>query len=62
MTLAIWFTIVDCWLPIVVSGAAVFFLSFMMWMVLPHHRSDWAPMPDEDAPRTMISHDGVDHR
>ena len=42
-------TILDLWLPIVLSGVAIFFLSFIVWMVLPHHRSDWAKMPDEDA-------------
>ena len=48
MPLAIWFSISDCWLAILASGAAVFILSFLMWMVLPHHRSDWGPLPDED--------------
>ena len=41
-------TILELWLPILLSGVAVFFLSFLMWMVFPHHRSDWAPLPDED--------------
>lgn len=36
------------WLPILLSGLAVFFLSFCMWMVLPHHKSDWGPLSDED--------------
>lgn len=36
------------WLPVLLSGVAVFFISFCMWMVLPHHRSDWTPVPDED--------------
>ena len=36
------------WLPILLSGVAVFFLSFVMWMVMPHHKSDWAAIPDED--------------
>ncbi len=37
------------WLPIVVSAVVVFFASFLMWMVLPHHRSDWGKLPGEDA-------------
>jgi hypothetical protein len=37
------------WLPIVLSAIAVFFLSFLMWMVLPHHRADYKRLPDEDA-------------
>ncbi len=41
-------TLVDLVLPILISGVAVFFLSFLMWMVLPHHRSDWSKLPDED--------------
>ncbi len=36
------------WLPIVISGAVVFFASFLAWMVLPHHRSDWSKLSDED--------------
>ena len=40
-------SIIDLWMPILFSGIAVFFLSFIMWMVLPHHRSDWGPVPDE---------------
>jgi hypothetical protein len=40
--------LVSLWLPILVSGVAVFFLSFLMWMVLPFHRKDWAALPDED--------------
>jgi hypothetical protein len=36
------------WLPIVVGAAAMFLLSFLCWMVLPHHRKDYLPVPDED--------------
>ena len=35
------------WLPILISTAALFFLSFMAWMVLPHHKADWKGLPDE---------------
>lgn len=38
----------ELWLPILLSAVAVFFLSFLMWMVSPHHRSDWKPLPDEE--------------
>ena len=37
------------WLPIVVSAAVVFFAGFLAWMVLPHHKSDWSRLPNEDA-------------
>lgn len=35
------------WLPIVISAVVVFFGSFVMWMVLPHHKADWHRLPDE---------------
>lgn len=37
------------WLPIVVSAVFVFIASALFWMVLPHHRSDWKRLPNEDA-------------
>lgn len=36
------------WLPIVVSAVFVFIASALFWMALPHHRSDWKRLPDED--------------
>jgi hypothetical protein len=35
------------WLPILLSGVVVFVASSLVWMVLPHHKSDWAPLPSE---------------
>ena len=35
------------WLPILVSAVVVFFASFVMWMVMPHHKADWSKLPDE---------------
>lgn len=40
---------VDLWLPILVSSVAVFFASFLVWMVLPHHKADIKKLPDEKA-------------
>jgi hypothetical protein len=37
------------WLPILVSAAAVWVASAIVWMALPHHKKDWSPMPDEAA-------------
>jgi hypothetical protein len=37
------------WLPIVLSAVATFMAGFVLWVVLPHHKSDWSPLPDEDA-------------
>jgi hypothetical protein len=36
------------WLPILISTAALFFASFLSWMVLRLHEKDWHKMPDED--------------
>lgn len=35
------------WLPIVLSAVAAFAAGFVLWVVLPHHKSDWSPLPDE---------------
>lgn len=37
------------WLPILVSTVLVFVASSLIWMVLPHHRSDVRGLPDEAA-------------
>jgi hypothetical protein len=48
---SVWLSLLDLWLPIVLSALVVFFASFLVWMVFPHHRSDWKGLPDEDAVR-----------
>ena len=37
------------WLPILLTGVVVFMVSAMIWMVMPHHRNDFAEADDEDA-------------
>jgi hypothetical protein len=37
------------WLPILVSTILVFFASSLVWMALPHHRSDMKGLADEAA-------------
>ena len=39
--------LVPLWLPVVVSAVVVFFASFLVWMVLPHHKKDVKALPDE---------------
>ena len=39
--------LVDLWLPILVSAAAVFVVSSIVHMVLPYHRTDWKEIPSE---------------
>ncbi|MGE0002698.1 MAG: hypothetical protein AB7F50_00960 [Fimbriimonadaceae bacterium] len=40
--------LVDQWLPIVASAAIVFVVSFITHMVLPHHKSEFGKLPDEE--------------
>ncbi len=47
------------WLPIVLSAVIVFVASFLMWMVLPHHKSDWGKVPQEDAVREALRRGGA---
>ncbi len=37
------------WLPILLSAVALFFTSFLSWMVLGLHKNDWKRAPDEEA-------------
>ena len=39
----------DLWIPILVSAVAVFVASSIIHMVLPYHRSDYKPIPKEEA-------------
>jgi hypothetical protein len=36
------------WLPVLVSAVIVFLAAFIAWTVLPHHRSDWLRIPNEE--------------
>lgn len=36
-------------LPIILSGVALFFASFLSWMVIQLHKQDWKKLPNEDA-------------
>jgi hypothetical protein len=36
------------WLPILLAAVIVFAASSIMHMVMPYHRSDYKPLPDED--------------
>ncbi|NIQ58277.1 MAG: hypothetical protein GWN71_34520, partial [Gammaproteobacteria bacterium] len=46
--------IATLWLPILVTTVAVFVTSFLLWAVLPHHRSDYGQLPDEEAVREAL--------
>lgn len=47
-------TIGALWLPILLSAIAVWVASAIIWMVLPHHKSDFGKLPDEDAARRAL--------
>lgn len=47
------------WLPIAASAVAIFFLSFLCWMVLPHHRKDYAQLADEDGLMAFLRGKGL---
>ena len=40
--------IFDLWLPILLSTAVVFMISFVVWMVRPYHKRDWKGVGDEE--------------
>lgn len=40
--------LVDLWLPILVATAVLWILSFVAWVVLPHHFGDFAKLDKED--------------
>ncbi len=47
------------WLPIVASGIALFFASWLAWMMLPHHKKEWTGLANEDAVLGAIRSAGV---
>ena len=48
-------TIGALWLPILLAAIAVWAASAIIWMVMPHHKSDFAKLPDEDAARQALT-------
>lgn len=40
--------VLDLWLPIALSAIALFFMSFLSWMMLQLHKGDWKSIPRED--------------
>jgi hypothetical protein len=43
------------WLPILLSGIAVFIVSSLIWTVFQWHNSDWQKLPDEEALRRALA-------
>jgi len=49
----------ELWLPILVSTVLVFVASNIVWMVLPHHKSDATRLPDEAAALDVLGKQGL---
>jgi hypothetical protein len=47
------------WLPILLSAAAVWIVSLIVWMALPHHKGDFLGLPDEDGFMEYIRKSGI---
>jgi hypothetical protein len=47
------------WLPIIVSGVALFFASWAAWMLLPHHKPEWRGLPNEASVMDMLRNASV---
>lgn len=50
---------VELWLPILVTTVALFFASFLSWMVVKLHEKDWVKMPDEDKVIDAVREGGI---
>ncbi|MFZ4573800.1 MAG: hypothetical protein ACOYN0_05340 [Phycisphaerales bacterium] len=47
------------WLPILLSAAAVWIVSAVVWMALPHHKGDFIGLPDEDGFMEFMRKSGI---
>lgn len=47
-------TFSELWLAILLSAALVWIGSAIVWMLLPHHRSDYKGLPNEEAARAVL--------
>lgn len=47
-------TISALWLPVLVSAVLCWLAGAVLWMVLPHHKSDFSRLPDQEAARAAL--------
>ena len=52
-------TLSELWLPIMLSGAAVWIISALAWMVMPHHKNEYKPIANEDAFLAVIKSSAI---
>lgn len=48
-------TIASLWLSLLLATVLVWIASALVWMVLPHHKSDYKSLPDEDGVRNALN-------
>lgn len=47
------------WLPMLLAGLGVHVMSFLCWVVFPHHKGDWRKMPNEDRFLDLLRQSGI---
>lgn len=52
-------TLSSLWIAILLSAVVVWIASAVVWMVLPHHKSDFEALPDEEAARATLGAQGL---
>jgi hypothetical protein len=52
-------SLASLWLPILLSGVALFIASWAAWMLLPHHKTEWVGLPNEGAIMSQIKGDNL---
>ena len=52
-------SLLDLWLPILLSAVLVFFASYVLHMVLPLHHDDYGKLPGEEKVRAAMRAEGV---
>ncbi len=53
-------TLGSLWLAIVLATVLVWVAAALIWMVLPHHRTDYRGLPDEEAARSLLGAQKLD--
>src|SRR5258705_7741196 len=51
--------LIPLWLPILLSATAVWVISAIVWMALPHHKQDFIRLPDEDGFMDYVRRSGI---
>src|SRR5258708_22936281 len=51
--------LIPLWLPILLSATAIWVISAIVWMALPHHKQDLIGLPDEDSFMDYIRRSGI---